>query len=169
MAASDKVHIAFMTGIAATEFVGDHDVFILPPVGHKPGDGWEYLGVPKARVPELAADYVALIETERTDRLCKCEWRIHPEDVELDTENCRSCHHPHLLHNELGPFEAENHEWECTAGPDRDQCACTRWVDPPRRRKARVDTHPQCPVHTKEGFVMGFFDWLFGNWDEEKK
>lgn len=31
-----------------------------------------------------------------------------------------------------------------------------------KRRRTLVDEHPQCPVHTKAGRLVGFIEWLTG-------
>lgn len=28
------------------------------------------------------------------------------------------------------------------------------------RRMRRTDNHPRCPVHTKEGYLLGFLEWV---------
>lgn len=71
--------------------------------------------IPKDQIPKMARDYVNALEIERTNKWCRCEWIVHPDDLDK------------------------------TKG----------------RRMRRGDTHPQCAVHTKEGFIMGFFEWLF--------
>lgn len=58
--------------------------------------------------------YVRAIETETTEKWCRCEWIIHPDDVNKRKGT---------------------------------------------RRKRRGDTHFDCPVHTREGFIMGFLIW----------
>jgi hypothetical protein len=51
-----------------------------------------------------------------------------------------------------------------------DWCRCEWTIHPDdtelpkgKRRKIRSDTHPECPVHTKEGFLRYFFEWVFTN------
>jgi len=87
----------------------------------KDADDW---GLPKegahiyinsSRLPDLVAEYVRLIEAERTNRICKCEWIVHPDD-ENKPEGQRRV----------------------------------------RKGEAALD----CPVHTKEGFLIGFFRWI---------
>jgi hypothetical protein len=47
-------------------------------------------------------------------------------------------------------------------------CRC-EWIIHPddhdkpkgKRRKRRADTAPDCPVHTKEGLLIYFFEWVF--------
>lgn len=51
--------------------------------------------------------------------------------------------------------------------PTEKRCLCP-WqeVDTPKgKRKVKLNDHPDCSVHTKEGFIKGFFDWVF---EEEK-
>lgn len=62
----------------------------------------------------LVHRYVQAMETEKTKKWCKCEWIIHPDDVE----------------------KAEG-----------------------QRRVRPGESHPECPVHTREGFLLHFFDW----------
>lgn len=47
--------------------------------------------------------------------------------------------------------------------PTEERCKC-EWqeVDTPKgKRKVKLNDHPDCSVHSKEGFIKGFFDWLF--------
>lgn len=47
--------------------------------------------------------------------------------------------------------------------PTEERCKCL-WdtVDTPRGRvRVKRSDHPDCSVHTKEGFIKGFFDWAF--------
>lgn len=41
----------------------------------------QWLSVPVKELPQMVGAYVQMIETERTNRLCKCEWIVHPDDV----------------------------------------------------------------------------------------
>lgn len=114
--------------------------------------------IAKNQMPELAAQYVSEMETQRTNDWCKCEWIIHPDDVDLDIYNCGNCHHPRALHR-------PGADSPCTKSGDEyhfmEDCYCDTWVDPPKRRMRRGDTHSECAVHTKEGFLLGFFEWMF--------
>lgn len=117
----------------------------------------------KLAIPELAEEYVSNMETERTNDWCKCEWLVHPEDEGIDPTVCSACGHPRALHKGL-PDEP----MACTKRIERGKysetpsatCVCEDWVDPPKRRLRRGETHPECPIHTKEGFLLGFFEWL---------
>ena len=93
---------------------------------------------------DLAIEYVAAIETQRTNEWCKCEWIVHPDDTQLAKEICRQCkaHQTDLVHDLEG--EDLHDEAHLFAG----------------RRMRRGHTDPICPVHTKEGFLFGFFEWM---------
>lgn len=120
-------------------------------------------------VTEWAAQYVSEMETQRTNDWCKCEWLVHPEDVELDVHNCGNCHHPRSLHMSgtdsycTKILNAHEDESPIPQKSFTEDCLCDAWVDPPRRRLRRGDTNLQCPIHTKEGFLLGFFLWAWKN------
>lgn len=80
----------------------------------------EFIGLRIKDLPGLVAAYVGMIEKERTNRLCKCEWIIHPDDVDKPEGKRRV-----------------------------------------RKGEATLD----CPVHTKEGFLLGFHAWVWANAD----
>lgn len=42
----------------------------------------EFVSLPKRELPQLAERYVKMLETQRTDDLCECEWIIHPDDTD---------------------------------------------------------------------------------------
>lgn len=42
-----------------------------------------WISIPLDEAPELAERYVAKIEVQVTDELCLCQWRVHPDDIEL--------------------------------------------------------------------------------------
>lgn len=69
-----------------------------------------------ATLPQLVAAYVKVIEMGTTTAAgCKCEWIIHPDDVDK---------------------------------PEG------------QRRIRKGEASLECPVHTKEGFLLGFFAWM---------
>lgn len=116
------------------------------------GDLPVYVTVDTRTLSEKVSEYVAAMEQQRTNDWCKCEWIVHPADEKLDIHNCGNCHHPQLLHI----TDEANDEYRCTSSVG---CKCNHWADPPKRRMRRGDQDPECPVHTKEGFLLGFFDW----------
>lgn len=156
-------------GMVNENYIKHHTVHTLLP-GAEPDTGIEHLCLPKPHMAELVRAYVAAMETQVTADWCKCSWKIHPDDVEMDTHNCRNCHHPALLHVEITSFNDQSPVWTCNknigepeppVSGDYVKCDCTKWTDPPRRRMLRLDTHDECSVHTKEGLVLGFFEWVF--------
>lgn len=51
------------------------------------------------------------------------------------------------------------------SGQTRDHCLCqwkemTGLPDSERQRWARGDAHEDCPIHTKEGFIVGFLAFM---------
>lgn len=109
------------------------------------GDMTEFLSLPKLRIPEMAAEFVSWIEIAETDKWCKCEWAIHPDDEAIEEGKCRKC---------TESKEHDNHVWENI--PD-----ITYQHNFIGRRKRLVDQNEQCPIHTKVGLILGFFEWLF--------
>ena len=107
--------------------------------------GKEYLSIPKADIPLLTNLYINELETGESSEWCKCEWQIHPDDVDIPDGHCRNCGDKKGTHDPEGP---------CMRG----DCECKEFKG---RRQRRKDDHPQCPAHTKEGLVLGFFEWAF--------
>lgn len=101
----------------------------------------EWLAVPKRDIPALAEKYIGAMETEESAEWCRCEWIIHPDDAPIDRGNCRECNQPKKshMHDERG-----------------DTFHQFRGI-----RKRRGDEDTTCPVHTREGMVMYFFEWIF--------
>lgn len=95
-----------------------------------------------ATVPDQVREYIALLETEPSTKVCLCAWRVHPDDVDVPEDCCRHCKNPedHEWHNIYDLVIPEGHKY---AG----------------RLLMIIDTHPECPVHTKEGLVIGFLKW----------
>lgn len=118
-----------------------------------------------ADLAEKVRDYVAELETHKSNDVCMCQWIIHPDDTEIDPYNCATCGHPNLMHMSgddsyctktvYGPDDLE------TGLPSSDaKCECPEWKPPRKRRMRRGETNLECPVHTREGFILGFFKWL---------
>lgn len=80
-------------------------------------DVTSWLSIPLDELMQLVADYTTWVETAETTEVCKCEWLIHPDDVDKKPEEGK-------------------------------------------RRMRRGDTSLDCPAHTKEGYLLGFFEWL---------
>lgn len=95
----------------------------------------QYFSLPADTLERDAAAFVALLETEESASWCLCLWRVHPDDQGVRLGHCRKC-------NE----DKKNHTLKCGhsfAGI----------------RKLRVDDHPTCPVHTREGLLAAFVRW----------
>jgi hypothetical protein len=106
------------------------------------GAATEYISLPAGDIPELAARYATAVETEQTSDWCRCEWIIHPDDVKVKRLHCRVCNlaKASILHKKEYP--KDYHEFKAV-------------------RMRRGDQAPDCPVHTKEGFLIYFFEWVF--------
>lgn len=77
----------------------------------------EWISIPLNELMQLVGNYTSWVETAETKDVCKCEWLIHPDDVDKKPEEGK-------------------------------------------RRMRRGDTSLECPAHTKEGYLLGFFEWL---------
>lgn len=137
--------------------------FKMIPDREIPEANQEFYSLPVDKLPDMVIEYVSAMETQRTNDWCKCQWILHPEDVDLDIHNCGRCHHPRALHTEMEGMEGCTKQFgeSVESGEPWIECRCEGWVDPPKRRMRRGDNHPLCPVHTKEGFLIGFFNWLY--------
>lgn len=106
----------------------------------------KYLGLTKEEIPVLVAEYVSAIETQETDKWCRCTWVTHPDDVEIIDYHCRLC-------NLKKDDAAHDVEGLFSYMPGIHQFK--------GKRKRKIDDDPTCPVHTKEGFLLYFFEWVF--------
>lgn len=99
---------------------------------------------------ELVHRYIAAMETEQSKDWCRCIWAVHPDDQSIKQGHCRLCtahanapqHHGLPEDKELG--EAHNFKG---------------------KRMRKVGDHPDCPVHTREGLILYFFEWAEKNGD----
>lgn len=105
----------------------------------------EYLSLPKVDIPKLVAEYTSKLEVEPSSDWCKCEWLIHPDDVDIEEGYCRDCNHKKGTHDPEGP---------CLNGA----CECRTFKG---RRKRPGTPSNGCPIHSKEGRVLAFFEWVF--------
>lgn len=106
-----------------------------------------FLSIPEGDIARLVEDYVRVIETEVTEVICKCEWETHPDDMDVLPGHCRYC-------KDLRDYHESGQLSVCKV----DACDCTQFLG---RRTRRKDDHPECPVHTKAGFILGFFRWVY--------
>jgi hypothetical protein len=101
----------------------------------------EFIAIPVHELEFYANKYIAAMETEESENWCKCLWAVHPDDQDIKKGSCRECKQPKNshMHDDRGdtyhPFKGI--------------------------RKRRVDDHPYCPVHSREGMVTFFFEWIF--------
>lgn len=95
-------------------------------------------------LPYRAAEYIRQLETGTTAENCECHWKVHPEDEQVPDGMCRICqqHSAAMIHrDDHGMADAEHHAFAA--------------------RRVRRDTPSfKCPLHTKEGLVLGFFEWM---------
>lgn len=113
-----------------------------------------YLSLPKVDIPDLAADYVKALETATLKNWCKCEWIVHPDDVNIQAMHCRDCHHPAITHQ-----DKETRSDDGSFMPKLcEECGCGEYRD---RRVRKGEESKECPIHTREGFILGFFLWVY--------
>lgn len=84
--------------------------------------------------------YVKFLEVSPSTEVCFCFWAVHPEDRMVPPGMCRECGHTAQAHAE-GIAGLEVHPFRSS-------------------RKRLVEQNPLCPVHTKEGLVIGYLKWL---------
>lgn len=111
--------------------------YVAPKDGVIPA---EFISIPVEDIKTYAVQYAQDIETGVTEHWCKCPWQIHPDDVNVQPKHCRECR-----------VHANDHD--TPASPDY-----THSFRAPRKR--RMDDHPECPLHTKEGYIIHFFQWV---------
>jgi hypothetical protein len=105
----------------------------------------EILSLPKFQIPSLVNQYIAAMETEVSDEWCKCPWIIHPDDQEVKKGTCRICGERK---------DRKVHDVD----PEGLRLGVHKFTG---KRMRRGDEHPECPVHTREGMVLYFFEWVF--------
>lgn len=113
------------------------------------------LAIIKRDIPEWAERYVDWLDTATTDEVCKCEWIIHPDDLNLPALHCRDCRHMREQHYVDGTGI------KCVGQIDASvdgQCKCTMYLP---RRVRQGDLKTECPVHSPVGRVLGFFEFVF--------
>jgi hypothetical protein len=109
----------------------------------------EWLSLPKHEIPEKVKEFVRLVETGTTKEWCRCLWEVHRDHVEIPEGMCTHCREPreHKYHN---------------GGPVLTQADVDEGYHSFRGRGVRIkETRPECPVHVKEGLILGFFEWMF--------
>lgn len=125
----------------------------LPPIAHKyplaHGGPTEFISIPSMDIPALAEKYIAAMETEASADWCRCEWVIHPDDTEVKAGTCRECgeRKGSDAHNKIDEIDPDRHHFK-------------------GKRMRRGDEASDCPVHTRAGLVIYFFEWVFINADK---
>jgi hypothetical protein len=129
--------------------------FYYPDVefGVLPADT-EWLSLAQSEIPSAVKEYVKLIETGETTKWCKCPWGVHPDHVEIPADHCTVC---------LEPRNTKKHVAGPTLITSDDAALGFHYFK--GRGIRRTDTNPICPVHTKEGLILGLFEHLFGDDD----
>lgn len=130
--------------LSFTKKVRDGDTYrVLPSLSDRTPA--TYMAIPERDIPQLVARYVAAMETEKTDQWCRCEWKTHPDDIKIAPGNCRDCNRP-----------AKGHSRPLDASDEVDGVHHFRG-----KRMKRGDQAWDCPVHTKEGLLLYFFEWVY--------
>jgi hypothetical protein len=102
----------------------------------------ETMHMSKDEIPGLVDRYTMAMELGNTTDWCSCQWILHPDDLRVSEGCCRICLQPmeDLVHDQSDKL-LERHAYQ-------------------GRRMRRGDQNPLCPVHTKEGLILGFFEWV---------
>ena len=119
--------------------------------------GEQELSLPKNDIPALVRRYIDELESGTTEEWCQCKWLIHPDDVDIKAGQCRNCLHMNIYHTKQ---ESHNDTRPCVATVGEGTCPCTDYQS---RRVRRIDDETLCPVHSKQGLILGFFEWRFGD------
>jgi len=116
----------------------------------------EWLSLAKSHIPQAVTEYIHLLETGETRKWCKCPWIVHPDDANVPEGVCVHC----------GKDQDDNyHDVGAIIPSDVVEMGWHRFQGR-RIRRDHNNQHAQCPVHTKEGLILGFFEHLFGDQDE---
>lgn len=97
----------------------------------------------ESELQELIKEYTGHIETAETGKVCKCLWAVHPDDRDIQTGHCRVCNHE--AHPVVEQWEEVSDEFN------------HKFLG---KRMRLFEQDEFCPAHTKEGLLLGFFNWL---------
>lgn len=128
--------------------------FLVKAPSAETGFGTEYLSLPKADIPALVAEYVAKLETGLTSEWCKCEWILHPDDSDIGEDQCRECLHSKVAHQDSETYSDDGKAIPILCA----KCGCEQYK---ARRLRPGEPDDTCPVHSKEGRILGFFEYVF--------
>lgn len=128
-----------------------HTLKELRPMNGHVAPNTVFISLPQNDILPLVTKYIGAMETEESDKWCRCEWITHPDDQEITTGNCRQCNMSKKAHEHtMSARESESFDM-----PDVHKFKGIR--------KRRGDEDATCPVHTREGMVIYFFEWVFTN------
>jgi len=115
----------------------------LPPIDQ---NDIQYAAINTKDLAVWADRYLSAMETEESKNWCRCEWIVHPDDTRVKPGTCRECGGPPsaIVHHGL-PEDFEQRLAHHYKG----------------KRMRRGDQASDCPVHTREGFLIYFFTWVF--------
>jgi hypothetical protein len=88
-----------------------------------------------AEISKWAEEYVNKLEVELTEKACLCQWFYRdgaPKQIDVTSQQA-----------------ASEGKKEYLPGP----------TSPTPRLRARSHEHPECPVHTRRGLLVGFYQW----------
>lgn len=125
-----------------------HTIRELPPL-YGPASGTHFISIPAKDIPALATQYFAAMATEESEKWCRCEWIIHPDDGLVHPGACRECTMPKGAFIHVSNINASN----IPEGAHTFK----------GKRMRRGEEANDCPVHTKEGMLIYFFEWIFSN------
>lgn len=131
--------------------------YIENPKAQTFSDTSEFVSIPSKDLLGLVQTYVHKMEIELSTKWCKCEWILHPDDIDIEEDQCRDCRH--AKHNHNREDELDDSITACVS------CDCYRFKG---RRMRKGAQHAECPVHTREGFLLGFFEWVFSDDNESR-
>lgn len=111
--------------------------------------GVEFLSIPKHTIPDKAREFCRLVESGATKDWCQCLWEVHRDHAHIPENHCVICQEPR---------EAAQHH----GGPVLTPSDVEEGYHSFRGRGLRLkETRISCPVHVKEGLILGFFEWVF--------
>jgi len=126
-----------------------HTLKELPILSGHAAANTVFISIAQTDILSLVTNYISRMETEESADWCRCEWIIHPDDVNIDRGACRECG---ASKKSIVHFEAH---------------ALYHKFKGVRMRRGEQDA--TCPVHTREGLILYFFEWIFTDAAQETK
>lgn len=122
-----------------------HVIREVPPLSGQAASNAVFISVPQNDLLPLVNKYIEAMMTEESEQWCRCEWIIHPDDAAVKKGMCRIC------------------ECDRKAGIHNEVTGSQHYHPFAGIRKRRGNEDPTCPVHTREGMVIYFFEWIFSD------